>query len=62
MPNLADIQGRSYTACLFTIMLATSGCFVSLRNLATLTVIVGALCRLADAANPTCKDGFDWVG
>ena len=62
----AELDGRSgtllYLACLFTIMLATSGCFPSLRKVATLTVVVGALCRLADAANPTCNTGFAWVG
>ncbi|KIM47549.1 hypothetical protein M413DRAFT_439213 [Hebeloma cylindrosporum] len=38
----------------------TSGCSASLRKLAALTVVVGALCRLA-AANPTCNAGFDWA-
>ncbi|KIM45559.1 hypothetical protein M413DRAFT_442230 [Hebeloma cylindrosporum] len=38
-----------------------SAFFASVRTLATLTLVVGALCRLADAANPTCNPGFDWA-
>ena len=55
-----------HLACLFTIMLTMSGCFTSLKKVATLTVVVGALCRLADAGNlttyPECAIVFDWVG
>ena len=62
----AELGGHSgmllHLAPLFTIMPAPSGYFTSLRKLATLTVVVVALCCLADAANPTCNAGFNWVG
>jgi len=51
----------THLGCPFTIMAATGRPFESLTRIATLTLVLGALCHLAVASYPTCQANFDWA-